>query len=85
MAPHSSTLLPGKSHGQRSLAGFSPWGRKESDTTTKQQQEPGWYHYQTSGLLATPSRHQRQQPPTPFIPVCTPLSPIKNMTANTVT
>ena len=22
-----------KSHGQRSLAGYSPWGRKESDTT----------------------------------------------------
>ena len=28
-----SVLLPGKSHGQRSLAGSSPWGRKESDTT----------------------------------------------------
>ena len=26
-------LLPGKSHGQRSLVGFSPWGREESDTT----------------------------------------------------
>ena len=26
-------LLPGKSHGQRSLAGYSPWGREESDTT----------------------------------------------------
>ena len=26
-------FLPGKSHGQRSLAGYSPWGRKESDTT----------------------------------------------------
>ena len=25
-------LLPGKSHGQRSLAGYSPWGHKESDT-----------------------------------------------------
>ena len=24
-------FLPGKSHGQRSLAGYSPWGRKESD------------------------------------------------------
>ena len=22
-----------KSHGQRKLAGYSPWGRKESDTT----------------------------------------------------
>ena len=25
-------FLPGKSHGQRSLAGYSPWGGKESDT-----------------------------------------------------
>ena len=26
-------LLPGESHGQRSLVGYSPRGRKESDTT----------------------------------------------------
>ena len=26
-------LLPGKSHGQRSLVGCSPWGHWESDTT----------------------------------------------------
>ena len=26
-------FLPGQSHGQRSLAGYSPWGPKESDTT----------------------------------------------------
>ena len=26
-------LLPGKSHGQRSLVGCSPWGHKKSDTT----------------------------------------------------
>ena len=26
-------LLPGKSHGQRSLIGYSPWDYKESDTT----------------------------------------------------
>ena len=24
-------LLPGKSHGQKSLVGYSPWGRKELD------------------------------------------------------
>ena len=28
-------LLPGKSHGQRSLVGCSPWGRKESDMTER--------------------------------------------------
>ena len=26
-------FLPGESHGQRSLEGYSPWGREESDTT----------------------------------------------------
>ena len=26
-------FLPGKSHGQRSLAGYSPWDRKESERT----------------------------------------------------
>ena len=26
-------LLPGKSHGQRSLVGYSPWSREESDMT----------------------------------------------------
>ena len=26
-------FLPGKPHGQRSLAGYSPWGHKEPDVT----------------------------------------------------
>ena len=33
---HSNPLqyfLPGESHGQRSLAGYSPWGRKGLDMT----------------------------------------------------
>ena len=32
---HGNTpvFLPGKSHGQRSLEGYSPWGPKESDMT----------------------------------------------------
>ena len=28
-------LLPGKSHGRRSLVGCSPWGRQELDTTER--------------------------------------------------
>ena len=28
-------LLPGESHGQRSLAGYSPWGSQESDMTER--------------------------------------------------
>ena len=31
-------FLPGESHAQRSLAGYSPWGRKESDTIV-------WFHF----------------------------------------
>ena len=34
-------LLPGKSHGRRSLVGCSPWGHKESDTTE-------WLHFHFS-------------------------------------
>ena len=34
-------LLPGKSHGWRSLVGCSPWGRKESDMTE-------WLHFHFS-------------------------------------
>ena len=36
-------LLPGKSHGQRSLGGCSPWGRQELDTT-----EPLHFHFSLS-------------------------------------
>ena len=32
MAAHSS-ILPGESHGQRSLAGYSPWHHTELDMT----------------------------------------------------
>ena len=32
MATHSS-IQPGISHGRKSLVDYSPWGRKESDTT----------------------------------------------------
>ena len=31
---HTPVLLPGKSHGRRSLVGCSPWGREESETTS---------------------------------------------------
>ena len=41
MAIHSSTFA-WKSHGWRSLIGYSPWGRKESDTT-----ERFHFHFQT--------------------------------------
>ena len=31
--PPTLVFLPGESHGQRRLAGYRPWGRKELDTT----------------------------------------------------
>ena len=34
MAP-TPVLLPGESHGWRSLVGCSPWGREESDMTER--------------------------------------------------
>ena len=34
MAP-TPVLVPGESQGQRSLVGYSPWGREESDTTER--------------------------------------------------
>ena len=38
-------FLPGESHGQRSLVSYSPWGRKESDTT-----EQLHFHFTRLGL-----------------------------------
>ena len=32
---NTPVLLPGKSHGWRSLVGYSPWGRKELDMTER--------------------------------------------------
>ena len=34
-------FFPGKSHGRKSLAGYSPWGRKESDTTEAKHAQVG--------------------------------------------
>ena len=33
-------FLPGESHGQRSLTGYSPWGHKESDTAEATEHVP---------------------------------------------
>ena len=47
-------LLPGKSHGWRSLVGCSPWGREESDMTEQ-------LHFQ----LFTFTQRRRKWQPTP--------------------
>ena len=49
-------FLPGKSHGQRSLAGCSPWGLKELDMTERLH-----FHFQTMvgvmKIMGPPSKH----------------------------
>ena len=51
-------LLPGKSHGWRSLGGCSPWGRKESDMTE-------WLHFHLPRLekacTAMKTQHSQKQ------------------------
>ena len=44
MATHSS-ILPGESHGQRSLVGYSPWGRKEFNMTEKLTHTHTYHHH----------------------------------------
>ena len=41
-------FLPGESHGQRSLACYSPWGCKESDTTERLSMHPHILHLRLS-------------------------------------
>ena len=38
----SPVSLPGKSHGQRSLVGYSPWSHKELDMTEHMHKETQW-------------------------------------------
>ena len=45
MATH--ILLPGESHGQRRLAGYSPWGHRESDMT----EQLTLFHFQATGVI----------------------------------
>ena len=51
----TAVFLPAESHGQRSLVGSSPWGRKELDTT-----EATWHARTTAqpGLPGDGSGHQ---------------------------
>ena len=52
-------FLAGEFHGQRSLVGYSPWGRKESDTTDQ------LTHIHTD--INEKIKHQFIQGPTPVI------------------
>ena len=43
-------FLPGKSHGQRNLVGYSLWGRKESDLTERLNTHPPQYTQKEENL-----------------------------------
>ena len=51
-------FLPGNSHGERSLLGYSPWGRKRVNLATKQQHSPSFMEKQGTNFpqfLSLPS------------------------------
>ena len=61
MVTHSN-ILPGKSHGQRSLAGFSPWGRRESDTTSLLNNDCCYCCCQVASVVSDSVQPRRWQP-----------------------
>ena len=48
-------LLPGKSHGQRSLVGYSPWGHEELDMTERLQFQFHFHFHALEKEIATHS------------------------------
>ena len=58
---YSPVFLPGKSHGWRSLAGYSPWGCKELDTNE-------WLHFHFFIFTSKedPARYHQQSQPCEF-------------------
>ena len=70
-------FLPGESHGQRSLAGYSPWGHKELDMTeltqhTSMQNKRTWDSVSTYTGLTPPGELQSNSGTNPLEFVQTP-------------
>ena len=59
-------LLPGESQGQRSLLGYSPWGRRESGMT---EHTLDWNHTSTEGGFRRKCERKGAQPCLPATPV----------------
>ena len=60
-------FLPGKSHGQRRLAGYSPWGPKESDMTEHAHTTAHAYLV-TSRIHTDPHIHTHKATPWSYLP-----------------
>ena len=73
-------FLPGESHGQRSLAGHSPWGRRKSDTTERL----ALSLFSLQGSETAPAARKWKSSPDPrgLVPLhthahlCTPVTPV---------
>ena len=49
---YPAALLPGESHGHRNMAGYGPWGHKESDTTERVLRVPlKWVDFQSCIII----------------------------------
>ena len=60
-------FLPGESHGQRSLAGYCPWGDKELDTTEATKHTGTWFSIVTFRVFPLFSPHIPSLTPVPRI------------------
>ena len=57
----TTVFLPGKSHRQRSLAGYSPWGCKESDMTEATEHTRMHMHAHThTGVVGAEEDHSEK-------------------------
>ena len=63
--PPTPIFLPGKFHRLRNRADYSPWGRKESDTTERRYALPGC-GLQSSATAAIMLKHGKQPQSKPF-------------------
>ena len=59
-------FLPGEFHAQSSLVGYSPWGRKESDTTEADTLVLGCSRWVGTPRRILPSKTQKCQHPANF-------------------
>ena len=82
-------FLPGESHGQRSLGGYSPWGRQSvvHDLAAKQQNSEGGCSLKCHQVIYPPSPisrgsprvEMRWDPREPLVPPCLPHQPFPSL------
>ena len=72
-------LLPGKPHGERSLAGYSPWGHKQLDMTEWltlslhfQHSQTPFLHFNNFPCYEIPRRSQKDAVPSFPVKACDP-------------